>query len=369
MNIWQLPGPLDYLNAVERSLRDGESVILRFPEGAPSGFERSLRVRLADSWQWGRVKVSNSAKVGLRAPLRQLLEEFAPELTAISNWTTADLCEAEGFLGRLIWIEGLRNANCPAWMSFLEQYAQASRGMSMLRRTLFVAPLRVGASEASARDVALMVHDWTGVVDEMDLAFLANDRMRARSIGGMLRTLLVMTIARVAAWDCTVAERLSDASTEDILNPLELLKSEARARGWTRETPSSVSLGTESASGVVNAALAAISKPDEIQERIWSAQVSVLLPVIEMQRREIIKERRYQIASELRRNGWAEDAEALEIGELAFLFRRIGFDQEVSARVENLRLARNALAHGQPLLTSQALALARSATDVPQGLR
>ena len=363
MNIWHLPGPAEFLGAVERSLRDGESVILRFPEGSPAGFEMALSVQMADCGPLGRVEVNASVTLTAGEPLCQLMEQFAPELTAISDLTAVDLCEVEGFGGRLIWIEGLQNGSCPAWQTFLENYAHASRNVSRLRRTLFVAPMGTDKTVASGRDVALKVHDWAGVVDEMDLVFLANHRLRSREIEGTLRTLLVMTVARVAAWDCTIAERLAEAGPEDILDPMQLLRSAAQERGWTSETLPSFSHGTESGAGVTHAALAAIREPGEIQRRMWSAQVSVLLPVVELHRLAIIREHRHQIVAELRRNGQKEDAEALEVGELAFLLSRAGFDDDVTSRAEGLRHARNVLAHGKPLMTAQALVLARSASN------
>ena len=365
MNIWHLPGPAEYLGAVERSLRDGESVVLQFPGGTPTGIETALHVRLGDSWRWECIEAGSSVKPGQCAPLNRLFERFAPELAAFSGLTAVELCEAEGFQGRLIWIEGLHSANWHAWKAFLTRYAQASRSVSRLRRTLFVAPVEDDTSEESDSDVALMVHDWTGAVDEMDVSFLVNDRIRRRRIGGTLRTLLVMTIARVVAWDCGVAERLANSSVDDILNPLELLGSVARERGWTLGTSSSVLSGTESRAGVMHAALAAITEPSEIQRRIWSAQVSVLLPVIELQRREIIRQHRHQIEASIQQPGTRGDAEALEIGELAHLFWRVGFDHEVSLRVEELRLARNELAHGQPLPPAEALALVRMTASIP----
>lgn len=363
MSIWHLPGPSGFLGAVERSIRDGESVILRFPEETPSGFETALFVRVADCGLWGRIEINPSGALSARAPLHQLLEQFAPELTALADPTAMDLCEADGFVGRLIWIEGLQNGSCGAWQTFLEKYAQASRSVSRLRRTVFVVPMGANSLEASDGDVALKVYDWAGVVDEMDLVFLAHYRLRMRGIQGTLLTLLVMTIARVAAWDCTMAERLAKARPENILNPMQLLRCSAQERGWTSETPPSVSLGTESKAGVVHAALAAIREPDEIQRRVWSAQVSVLLPVVEMHRLEIVREYRHQIVEKLRRTGQPEDVEALEIGDLAFLFSEAEFDHEIASRAEDLRLARNALAHGRPLVTSQALMLAQSATN------
>ena len=360
MNIWHLPGPSEYLSTVERSIRNGESVILRFPEGAPTGAETALHARLEYCGRWRRVVVSPPTESMPVDPLRHLFSELAPELSTMPDLTPVELCEEEGFRGCVIWIDGLCSINCCEWIQFLENYSQVSQNISRLWRTMFIVPVSGDAPEASRNNVALSMHDWATVVDEMDLVVLANNRLRARGFVETIRKLLVITIAQVAAWDCAVAEGLAQARMEDILDPLEFLKSDARGRGWTRETPPSVALGTESYLGVAHAALAAIREPSEIRRRIWSAQVSVLLPVIEMQRRQVIREHRHQITAELRQKGRPYDPETLEIGDLAPLLSRAcfaRFDQEVVSRVERLRFARNELAHGRPLPISQALEL------------
>lgn len=114
---------------------------------------------------------------------------------------------------------------------------------------------------------------------------------------------------------------------------------------------------------MTHAPLASVSEPDETQRRIWTAQVSLRLPVIEMHRREIVREYRHPSETELRRTGRAEDSEPLEIGESAFLMREAGFNHDVASRAENLRLTRNAVARSRILKTSPALVVAQSATN------
>ncbi len=318
---------------------------------------------MAGNWRWSRIKVSPANESTLDEPLHQLFDSFAPDLLGMSHLSAVELCEASAFSGRLVWIDGLGESNCNPWKVFLQHYAQVSRSVSRLVRTLFVAPVGLDTWDVLQQDVALTVHEWADVVDEMDLVILANDRLRGRGLREALRKLLVMTIAKVAAWDCAMAERLAEAKTEDILDPLELLRSEARKRGWNHRTLRSVSLGTVSVLGIVHAALAAIREPDEIRSRIWSAQVSVLLPIIEIQRRKIVRDHYHQIKAELGRCGRAEDPETLEIGDLAFLFRQDSFDQRVRFRVERLRLARNDLAHSRPLLLRDTLHLVEVAAE------
>ena len=155
MEVWKLPGPSRYLEAVERSLRDGASVVLRFPGEVPAGVRAVLNALLGDSWQWGTVEADGVVKAaGGGFVVRGLCERFAPRLTAVARVTAADLCEEEEFRRRLIWIDGLHSRNCDGWLSFLTAYAQASRGVPTLERTRFVALVDgapLGAGDARHR--------------------------------------------------------------------------------------------------------------------------------------------------------------------------------------------------------------------------
>ena len=360
MNIWHLPGPSTFLGAVERSLRDGQSVILRFPDGMPTGFDTALHLLLRDCWRWHIVDASTVVESESNGALRELCRQFAPDLSNISGVSAFDLCETDAFLGRLIWISGLHSANWPTWRTFLTTYAQASRSVPTIRRTLFVTPIHGQPLAEFQGDVALAVHDWRGVVDEMDLLFLANQRLRSRDIDGKTRVLLATTVARLSAWDTSIAERLCEENEEVILSPLEMLKSVAGEKGWTHETPAEWRLGTDSGSGSLHAALAAVRDPREVQHRLLSAQLSVLLPVIELLHRKIVQEYYFLIDEHLQQNGQELDPYDLQIGDFVGLFKRPGFDRTTFKRVLNLRNVRNALAHRQPLSPLTALSLIRS---------
>ena len=61
----------------------------------------------------------------------------------------------------------------------LSVHAELIRGMRLLGRSLFCAPLP-GATHANPprSDVALANLEWDGVVDEVDLLLLASERLR-----------------------------------------------------------------------------------------------------------------------------------------------------------------------------------------------
>ena len=243
MNLWTLPGPARFLLRVERALRDGANVVVRFPVATPSGFGERMRALLTESWRCTVFRPEAASP-----PFQSLRERFAPHLPHEWNPTLLDLCEQEDFRGRLIWLDGvgrMDREDCFAWKKLLADYAQASRSVPEFERTLFVAVLE-GAppTDAPPQDIALKCFDWRGVIDETDLFLAAHERLHSRDAGPVMRSLLATTVARVASWDPDTAERLLDEGCEAILDPLSLLQSVAREKGWTSDTNACWELGT-----------------------------------------------------------------------------------------------------------------------------
>ena len=284
---------------------------------------------------------------GARKPCESLLERFAPRGSSL-----VDLCAAQEFQGRLIRIDGLDRDTWPDCRQFLTDYARYSRNVARLDRTQFLVILVDAPLEAPPpRDATLEVHDWRGAVSEMDLLFLAYERLEARRVNEMMRVLLATIVARVAAWNLDIAEQMLDLESEgDIVDPIYMLRSIAANEGWTLETPAEWALGTASGTGVVHAALASLEKPPrELRSRIWSAQASVLLPIIDKQRYEIVQENSRQIAAVLKMDSNSLDPFDLEIGDLAGMAWRLKFSGYLTNRVRRLHNARNDLAHLKPL--------------------
>ena len=358
MNIWTLPGPARFVLRVERALRDGASVVVRFPVATPSGFGERMRALLNESWRCAVFRPEPA-----NPPFGSLCERFAPHLPSEWNPTLLDLCEDEDFRGRLIWLDGvgrMDREDCSAWKKFLVDYAQASRGVPEFERTLFVAVLE-GAPPADPPpgDITLKCFDWRGVIDEMDLLLAAHERLRSRDAGPVMRSLLATTVARVANWDPDMAERLLDERGDAILDPRSQLQSVAREKGWTSDTNACWELGTASGSGVSHAALASLEcPPRELLRRLWSAQVSVLLPSIDGRRWDLLLEYRALLAEYLKREGSPADPWDLDIGELTGMVQRPGFDPEVRREVRRLNGWRNELAHLRPLSANAARLLA-----------
>ena len=360
MNVWALPGPAGFIRKVERTLRNGASAVVRFPGREQTGFRDRMLGLLNDSWTCSVFRPEPSKR-----PFESLCTRFAPGFS--TGWDTGllALCEWEDFQGRLIWLEGLERLDGDDWLvwrRFFADYAQASRSVREFERTLFVASLEgIPPVEPPEADVTLATYDWRGVIDQMDLLFLAYERLGVRNINPAMRSLLATTVARVAVWDVATAERLLAESNDVILEPTRMLRSVAREKRWTLETPIGWEFGTDSGIGSLHAALASLHDPPrEIRRRLWSAQTSVLLPLIDSQRCKIVTENHEVIAAHLRNNGGKTDPLDLEVGDLVSPVLRRRFDRNLQDRVERLTRWRNALAHLNPLPLNAMRSLAGS---------
>lgn len=354
MRLWELSGAVRFLKAIGRSLNDGVSVIVRFPGTMPLGFQDAI-IKDVQGLNFVRFKCTSS-------PFEGLCKKYAPSV--LSN--TGDLhglCEHEGFRGKLIWLDSVHPKVWQQWQEFLTKYAQVNRAMSSLGRTLFVVPLEGKPPEEPPKnDVTMETHDWSDVLDEMDLLFWANDRLLQKGMNYSQRILLATTVAYIASWDFDIAMRLLDERPHVILSPCEMLRSVAKEKGWTLHTPLDWQLGTASKSGIEHAALASLEEPPRtLQIRLWSAQAAVLLPQIESQRVKIVRNN----MSKFQRALQYKDPLDVELSEL----ERSVWSRtycKVHNNVKYLLNARNNLAHLRPLEPKKALKLVQFNYSIPR---
>lgn len=359
MDFWSLPGPARFLRQVERTLWDGANVVVLFPFGGmPNGFRDQMLSLVRRVWHC----VVFEPEMG-ELPLEGLLGRFAPRRSSAGCLKVLDLCEHEEFHSRVIWLDSLNRLDkrdLLEWKGFLVDYAQASRGVPELKRSLFIAVLEGALPiDLPEEDVTLKLCDWRGVVDEMDLLFFACSFLQERDLDQVVRALLATTVARVAVWDFEVAKRLLDEDSKVILNPRSMLRSFASEKEWTSHTTPSWELGTASEIGMLHAALTALEDPPrQLQRRRWSAQASVLLPVFEDWRYSFLLKHRNLLTKYLSGVGDQTDPLDLDVGMLVGVVEHAGFGYRTLQHVRKMKRWRNGLAHLKPLSPNDALALA-----------
>jgi hypothetical protein len=355
-SFWRLPGPRRFIRGVKGDLGEGRNVVILLPSSPPPGLEHALYQTLCEEWQWRKLEVPRG-----RPPIETLFDRFDRHGPPHQLRSVEGLVACDDFEGYLVWLDGLAPEDWPTWRQFLGEYQHACRARAAFRRSLFLVPLQgENALHPPVEDVCLAHRRWDGAVDHLDMLLYASLQLQDRPCPARQRQLLVSTLAHIAVWDPMTMEWISQADAADILEPQAMLRALARERGWSSETPMAWAHGTVAhvdGRAEVHSALLAVTAPKRVEERLWRAQVGVLLPLIEEQRQELLRGLRPLIARLAETRG-ALDVDQLEIGELAHLCRDIGgaMDPAVRRRVERLRNLRNRLAHLEPAPASDVLA-------------
>ena len=353
---WQLPGPAGFVERLVQALRDGQNVILQLPEHAPDGLPQAVRAT-AHGGVWSTVRAVDWTR---QPPAQVLAQRFASDLPVTTLCNARTLCQSEVFAQRLLWLEEIPAADWPAWKAFLTEYQHASHTVSLLRRTLFCVVL-VGqqALDPPPTDICLSHHCWRGVVEPLDMLLYASHFLRPLRQMHLLKEIAIHTLARIAGSDPHIAERFAHEPLERLLEPLPTLQQIARERGWPHTSATdwlaweNGSLDNLAGHPLTHAAALAVTEGvPELTQRLWSAQVSVLFPWLETQRRQFIRqlwdclsvpfETSYETITDKR------DLELAHL-EVQLLRRPTGPHTEALQHLRQLKRVRNRLAHAEPL--------------------
>jgi len=357
---WQLPGPSRYLARIADDLRAGKNALLLLPEYFPDRLHDALAVSTQDL-HWSYPPLLPQAE---EYPLHFLFSYFIPDTPSYVIPNVETLAKEQSFCGKVIWLEGMTTSSWPQWKEFLQEYQHVCSKRRPLERTVFCLPL-VGElavdQNLPPQDTYLAYHPWQGKVDSLDMFLFVYHFFQGKPLPNLQKRIAVAIAAGLALWDPNVAVRFADENIENILSPLPALREISRERGWNdfdqKETAQSWLRGVydtidgrgkfHSAALVHNA-----SREEEIKRRIWSAEISVLFPMIEEKRQDILAELKDQLRGPFQiQSATINDPNDLEIGHLwhLFLTKKVKPRTEMRLLVERLWEMRNSLAHLEPI--------------------
>ena len=354
---WELPGPARFVSGLVRSLRAGQNVVLCMPLHSPKPLA-ALRAALEreESWKWTTVRLGEEDERA--APLDFLFTRFAPEVAAGEIRSAATLATEDSFCGRLVCVDELPNDLWPAWKSFLVEYEHVCRSIPLLQRTLFCLCLEGEvAIDPPVCDVCLAVHRYDDFAQQFDSLLYASLLIEGAKLVPLQKRLAASVIAALSLWDPFVAERLAEEDLAQLLQPASVLDAFARERGWMSvNCPNEESLWCQGmknmfdgAPKIHSAVLAALGKRQEVERRIWSAQVGVLFPFIEEKRQELVDELRsiLRVPFTKKTGEVVTDLRDLEIGHIESQVRNLGraVGDDKLRLIEKLRRVRNHLSH------------------------
>lgn len=346
MSFWDLHGPSEFLSEIEADLRANRAVMVALPRTGPTGFSESLASRL-DRTGWHRV---NLAWRPGDHPTDFLFRELHIELKLSERQSPQMLVAALPSMAILI--EGIEQQDWAAWKRFLGAYEQELRRKADVDRPLLVCVLDgIEPDEAKLHTPALALHSWVGVMSEMDMLVYVRSLLNKDKVVGLERDISLRVIAKLALWDVETARMLVQLSAKELARPDGVLKEVAQGRKWGAGTASRWADGSlnfiDGREMPHSAWLSLNDRFGELGVRIWGAQASVALPLVEQRRRELVPRASRYLRFPLKIDGEIiMHAYDLEVGRLSHLLVVAGCrDKELMRRLRLLKSVRNTLAH------------------------
>ncbi len=288
-----------------------------------------------------------------------LLERFGSRQVA-GSWRPRSgksiqryLADNRVLAGKILWIKGIAPGQAPAWTAFCRGFGRPSPETG-----LFV----VECAESVPDDArsCFAVVDFARYVSGFDVQMLAALGLarQEQPLPKLWQRYAAATAAQLAGFDAELAEALLDpectasAACWRSQDPLDML---ARIADW----PAFARRGRGPGSRHALAHLR-LGRPDELAKRVWTAQIQVLFPIIEMQRTRLVDHLRPQLEEALDRlrveqfGARLDSPDELEFGTLVYLLalrtpegeREVYVpDEALRETVHSLRDARNLLAH------------------------
>lgn len=367
-DFWQLPGPSRFLMSVTEDLRRGSSVVVLFPELPPPDWMPALRQTAHQSNLGLALESFKVPSEG--SPIRALAEFFSPE-HATSVRTAMDLVRQPQLQGRGVVLQLHLPSHWPIWHNFLLEFADVVR-RSELRpcdRPVFLVPL-FGELDGSVpqSEVAFRVHRWSNVVNRLDMQLWATTMLAGSPEPFWQRQLRVAIAVELALWDTELCTQACALDLGQLIQPTTWLAAFACSCGWDLEVAGATSLvgrtdqqrEYEGRPRNHSAWLALQGRVDVIERRVWQAQLTVLFPLLENHRQELLSGNKSGWCVPWKTNyGFVERLEDLELNHLADQLRSQRFigngQRDLFDFVCWLRDIRNDLAHLVPVSSTRLL--------------
>ena len=350
---WDLPGPAAFMDDVLGAIREGANLILQFPEHRLSGFREAARGSIRAV---GELSFRNAEAPGVAGgPLGVVAQALGWDGSEAFVQSANALAKSKRLAGSLCWVTGVSSADWPLWRDFLRQFAFASREHTAGSCGQFCIDL-IGAMpvEAFANDPMLRCVPWRDRMSRIDGMLHLGKLWSRKGRPQPERDLRVAIATELAGYDLEFAERLADSPLTILLTPHEMLRQEAARRGWTGRMKANAWLSGrsdrwEGRSFEHPASLAADAERDEIDRRIWRAELGVIFPVLEERRIDIVRKMKHFLRPMHTEYGYVDRIEDLEIGSILHQIRTSRQGKEWEARLAHMNELRRALAHLEPV--------------------
>jgi hypothetical protein len=340
------------VSKVTESLLDTNLVILFVPDDLPWRYE----MRTAIEYSFRKNASSENVLVqtidaaddcGTQEPGNYLLDRFCTSRAIRTGYREGSSKTIQQYLisnkvlhDSIIWVKGFKPGQAEQWIKFCKGYKSAG-----VTDGLFLLEIKDQISSGDLKSLSVVrFDDWITNYDVQLLNSFILDRGQGYSINW--KKYISTLAACLCESDAEVSAELLSSTDFSVDDPFVALKR-------IDESGSFSSRGRDLNSNHV-LTLFRSGKNEELRKRIWTAQVRVLFPLIELERVEYIRKYESEIqaaldSEEIRQYGEiVSNPTEVEIGTLDFLVKSYRISMPLSAdrqRIDSLRHYRNTIAH------------------------
>lgn len=277
--VWsQLPGPIDFVRVIVEDLRDGHIVIA----GMPYEYVGGIAVEVAEASKRERLGVWSA--IGTEEA-----RTATPEALIRAN--SARNRSASG----VIWVNSIDNEAAKPWIKYVNEFASKDAAPKVC------VAMTTSCARECKEEKHLRRRLWFDFVTPTDSRVLAERYCRQGQYSQVQMELMCELVTKLAGSNLSSAEGMSRGKLSKLFD----------IRTYR-------------------------------EEDVWAAQVAVLLPFVDKERRRILKQ--YSGCWRVRR---FQQEEHLEVGEMWTQAQKPGVLEQEKRRLEWLRRVRNDLAHNK----------------------
>lgn len=349
------------VSKVADALLDNRTVILNVPSDLPwrDSMRSSIQTSFQDRTNFPDVIIDmidvvdeNPEKL---EPGRFLLKKYASSKVEKgyrekSRISIQDyIVQNDVFKNRIIWVKGVDNSSTNKWVKFCRGFSPKNPSEG-----LFVLEIHEDITPSDNNSFEFI--DFSKCVSSYDVqllnSFILDEMEGSACKSNLWKSYIAATVARVCNVDAEVSEQL--------LREVDFRK-ESAIDGVARiaDMPEFSRRGADNGSDHV-LWYCRNGKTPELEHRVWTSQVQVLFPVIEMERVEYVQKYYTRIARTLADNHFEQYGEHitepmdLELGSMCYLMSHRGEDnmyklyipdEKDRERIKFLHQCRNKLAH------------------------